>query len=483
MRQPFAPVADPDAEGGSASRPGPATAETDRSLWLVVSSTWRVLAVVALTCGAVAFAASYLIQPVYEARATLILTPADRTPAAQVAAVTNTRTLLESRTLAAQVLDASKLNQPPHLIDAETFIRECLEVAQIRDTNYLRLTLRLPSAALAADVLNALVEKGIELNRQLTIENATSVARGLMKSQLDEARGVLDKRTKELEAFRTTTQLEVLRKEVEQLTDLRSVITDLDADIQSERARVAEIEQQLARRPRVLDVPRAMTGEGPLLEHSRLSESTPDPIGRPAATPAEPPTPGVAQNVAQNATALAQHPTGPLTEPQNSTASEKTKTNSTLRTRRTPAGSAMRPEAPPALAFQDPFIDPVYEVLDYQLATARHKLAARQAQRAELVRKGSGPLTAMYAGEARLLRLELEQALATQVYKDLVLRYEQARENAVSHSASIQVADSAVRPRAAVAPNRALLSAIGMSVGLLAAMTFLLVAPYRRLST
>ena len=117
------------------------------------------------------------------------------------------------------------------------------------------------------------------------------------------------------------------------------------------------------------------------------------------------------------------------------------------------------------------FVDPVHEILEYQVAMGRTRLAALQAQRAELVRREADPVSELYAGEARVARLELDQELATQVYKDLALRYEQAREYAVSHAAIIQVADPATPPTFPVAPNRPLAvagaAAIGLMVGFL----------------
>jgi uncharacterized protein involved in exopolysaccharide biosynthesis len=115
--------------------------------------------VIILGCAVIAAIAAFVwtawIPPTYEASATLIVTSADASAGAQVTAITNTRTLLESRTLAAPVIARFKLDAPPYALSPAEFATNRLSVAQIRDTSYLRITLRMPSAALAADALHA----------------------------------------------------------------------------------------------------------------------------------------------------------------------------------------------------------------------------------------------------------------------------------------------------------------------------------------
>jgi LPS O-antigen subunit length determinant protein (WzzB/FepE family) len=360
--------------------------------------------------------------------------------------------LLESRTLAAPVIARFKLDAPPYALSPAEFATNRLSVAQIRDTSYLRITLRMPSAALAADALNAFLQESIELNRRLSVENATSVAQGLMKTQLDQARSNVDGRTKQVESARTAARLEIIRKDVEQVTELRRFIRELDGAIQAERARVAMAEGQLASRPRTLSVPRISGAEGPLLEYTRritdegASGRLPqaDSVG-PSSAPVQP-----AETPVKSGSTP---PTLPPAQPRVLTEGSIT----------AGAGGVALP-----LPLQtDAFIDPVHEILEYQVAMGRTRLAALQAQRAELMKREGDPVSELYAGEARVTRFELDHELATQVYKDLSLRYEQAREYAVSHAAIIQVADPATPPTHPVSPNRPLAMAGAAVIGLM----------------
>ena len=112
---------------------------------------WAIVLACALIAGVGAFVWTGWTPPVYEASATLIVTSADASAAAQVTAITNTRTLLESRTLATPVIARFKLDAPPYALTPAELVSNRLTVAQIRDTSYLRVTIRMPSAALAAD--------------------------------------------------------------------------------------------------------------------------------------------------------------------------------------------------------------------------------------------------------------------------------------------------------------------------------------------
>jgi uncharacterized protein involved in exopolysaccharide biosynthesis len=444
LRQALVSVTEPVEQGDTASGVDGLSALT------LLFRHWGIILGSALIAAIGAFVWTAWIPPVYEASATLIVTSADASAGAQVTAITNTRTLLESRTLAAPVIARFKLDASPYGLSPAEFATNRLSVAQIRDTSYLRITLRLPSAALSADVLNAFLQESIELNRRLSVENATSVAQGLMKTQLDQARSNVDGRTKQVESARTAARLEIVRKDVEHVTELRRFIRELDGAIQAERARVAKAEGELASRPRMLSVPRVSGAEGPLLEYTRrmtdegatgrLPQAESVMLPRAPVPPAEAP-------VQSRSTP----PALPPSQPQALTEGSIT------------AGAS----APPIPLQTDAYVDPVHEILEYQVAMGRTRLAALQAQRAELMRREGDPVLELYAGEARVARFELDHELATQVYKDLALRYEQAREYAVSHAAIIQVADPATPPTRPVSPNRPLAVAGATVIGLM----------------
>ncbi len=450
--------------GESVDAPGsPPAPPSNADEWFVLTMMfrqWKVIVGAAILTAVVAFLVTMWIPETYEASATMIVTSADATAAAQVAAITNARTLLESRTAAAAVVSRLHLDASPYRLSAATFV-ERLTVGQIRDTNYLRVSLRLPSADLAANALNAYLEDSIELNRKLSIENATTVAQGLMKTQLDQARAAVNERTQQLQAARVASKVDILRKDVDHLAELRAFTRELDGAIRAEEGRIATAERELASRPRLLTTPRSAS-DGSLLDYTR--RLTDEGAARrvpstPAVTSPRPAAPGQAPLQPGNTSAKpssAQEPSAP----------PRTITEGSF------ASNSLDPPLP--LNLQNPYVDPVYEILEYQVAMGRTRLAGLQSQRAELAKTTTDPASELYAGEARVRRLELDYEIAMQVYKDLALRFEQAREYAVSHAAIIQVVDTATPPLSPIAPNRPLVVAsaavIGLMIGFLLAL-------------
>lgn len=134
---------------------------------------------------------------------------------------------------------------------------------------------------------------------------------------------------------------------------------------------------------------------------------------------------------------------------------------------------------PLGLPLVEPYIDPVYEVLDYQAATGRTKVSALEAQRNILRREATRDLLPrLYDAELKQEKLQLEYELSSQVYRDLVLRFESARKDVMSRSVNIQVADPPVVPLGPVTPrvllNVAVATAIGLAGAVLALMLFAL---------
>jgi polysaccharide biosynthesis transport protein len=123
-----------------------------------------------------------------------------------------------------------------------------------------------------------------------------------------------------------------------------------------------------------------------------------------------------------------------------------------------------------------PFINPVYEILDEQIALSRTKLAGLERQQAQLVSvlKLNAPqvaqLAQLYGKERELARLETEFDLAKKVYVEVSTRYEQARLQVVSHTAQLQLLDSALPPDAPISPRPLRAVAIALTIGLLVSM-------------
>jgi uncharacterized protein involved in exopolysaccharide biosynthesis len=234
---------------------------------------WPLLLVCTLAFGVAAALITGGRSPLYEASTMLLVTAADTTAAAQASAVTNARTLLENRGTAARVIEKLRLDQPPDSLSTVQLVSERLQIVQVRDTNYLRATLRLSSPEAARDALAMLVGESIDLNRQLGVDSIINASGGLLTKQLEEARRAMEQASSQLLAFRQKAQLERLQKDADNALNQRGRLAELDAAIASERTRVSVAEAELKGRIRRSAEPTATVN--PLLENSRRNAGAP----------------------------------------------------------------------------------------------------------------------------------------------------------------------------------------------------------------
>jgi uncharacterized protein involved in exopolysaccharide biosynthesis len=102
------------------------------------------------------------------------------------------------------------------------------------------------------------------------------------------------------------------------------------------------------------------------------------------------------------------------------------------------------------LDLTNPYTNPVYQVLQYQISLSRTRLAALEARRQQLVGvQGLGgrelsSLGSLYPKEVEQQRLENEFDLTKSVYSEVSLAYERARLQGAGMSARLQLIDPAL---------------------------------------
>lgn len=124
------------------------------------------------------------------------------------------------------------------------------------------------------------------------------------------------------------------------------------------------------------------------------------------------------------------------------------------------------------LDLTNPFVNPVYQTLDFQISTTRTRIAALEKQRDEVmnVKKLGGKeldqLSELYRRQIEQARLQANSDLAMRVYSDLALRYEQSRTQPLGNTAQLLVVDDALPPDRPVARRRLQYAAIGAVAGM-----------------
>lgn len=376
------------------------------------------------------------------------------------------RAFIENQTLAGQVIEGVGLNQAPHHLTPQRFAAEALRVEEIAGTNLFRVRVQLGDPALATEASRRLAREAVALNKRVA-GDAGGVLRNELKPHLAEAAERLTTAEQQLVSYQREAQIELLRADSNALLDERGELFRLLLDIESERARLKTAEGELRGRKAVLSAERLPNAEEALRRAASLE----------------------AEEFQQR------QPTSPLeTSPRkNGRADDRSRADGTVAGRRpdVPAGSGQRQAGtaqaepplprpgergtvdPNALDLSDPLVNPVYQTLEFQLATSRARLAALESHRAELMRKAGGPklkeLTSLYERHVELARRQNEYELAEEVFHDVSLRYEKASTDLVGSSAYLQIIDEAVHPDRPMPRKRVQTIMLGLLCGLIAA--------------
>jgi uncharacterized protein involved in exopolysaccharide biosynthesis len=369
---------------------------------------------------------------VYEAATTLMVVAPARTPEAPVNPQTF-RAILESGSLAAHVVAELGLGEAPHRLTPQAFLERALTVETVTGTNIVRVKVRLQEPTLAAEASRRLSQKAIALTRQLSQQEGSSV-QDLLKEHLNSAADRLATAEKALLTFQQGAQVELLKEDTQAMLDERGDLLKLVVAIESEKARLAAAEQEIKRQDPVLTVSRAVGAEE-ALRRAEAREGSPE---QPAA-----------------AATGSQRPKGsegaPAPPPERSTAADAS-----------------------YLDLTNPFVNPVYQTLDFQIATSRARLAALEQQRRQLVdvrRLGGeafGQLSELYSRQIELARLQTNFDLAKRIHSDLTVRYEESRTQALGSSPQLQLIDEALPPDRAVSRRTLQLMVLGFAAALLA---------------
>lgn len=415
---------DPDPSKDSILEAGP-RGDWDDDLgpaWYVVALRRWVLLIVAGTVlgGVIAFWNASRRPLRYQGVTTLLVVPPAQPGGAQVNPATF-RAIVENATLASQVIDELKLQDTltPH-----RFLERALTVEEIRGTNIVKVKVTLADPKLAAEGSRLLAQKAIVLAQQITQQDGVSVQEQL-KRHLSDAAQRMQQAERALLEYKQRAQVDLIKGDTAAQLKERADLLPLVIDIAAERARLAAAENEIKRQQPVLQVAR---------------------------TPA-----------AEDALRRVQSAANPPREPARSEADKDKNRQQTAK-----EGSEVDAQQ---LDLTNPFVNPVYQTLDYQIATSRTRIAALEKERDEVmnVKKLGGKelaqLSELYRREIEQARLQANYDLSTKVHGDLALRYEQSRTQALGHTSQLQVVDQALPPDSPVSRKRLQNGMLGAGMG------------------
>jgi uncharacterized protein involved in exopolysaccharide biosynthesis len=314
------------------------------------------------------------------------------------------RALFENYSVAAAAIQKAGLTWGGAPMEPQRFVRYVMSVSERQNTNLIQIEIRLKDPQQAADVANDVSDRAIRLGRKLTQQDGVSL-RDELKTQRDDALKILQSAEKAVLEYKQLNRLEMVRTEVDSLIRQRSTLLATEVELASERAKLAAATAEQSARSAKLLLERRIDQDPTMLEAAR--------------------TQGGADGKGL-------------------------------------IGLGLKTEE----------LNPTYLRLDSEVAMSRTRVAQLEKQRqaifdASAAEVKSGKLSDLYLKELELAKLDSERGLARKVYEDISLRYENARADATTGSAQLQVTDPAIPIRRPISWSVWVWMAIGALIGAL----------------
>jgi uncharacterized protein involved in exopolysaccharide biosynthesis len=180
------------------------------------------------------------------------------------------RVMIESQSIAAQLVKEFKLDAEPLRLTPQRFLASALGIETPRDTNVVVLRVRLADRELPAKVANRLAALATGLASRLSQDEAV-ITRDAIKAQVEQSRGRMEAAEDRLGRFKQQAQVEALRKDVEAELGQRSALLPLAVEIETERATLAKAEEELAKRQAIRTVKRTIDADPVLMEAGKAA--------------------------------------------------------------------------------------------------------------------------------------------------------------------------------------------------------------------
>ena len=395
--------------------------------WYVraLQRNWKFIAAGTLLAGGLAFIVAGLQPLRYEGVTTLLVVPSSQPAGTQINPATF-RAIVENASLASEVISELTLEAGGNPLTPQRFLEDALRVEEVRGTNLVKVKVTLGDPVQAAEASRRLASKAIALTQKVSQQDGASI-QSQLKSHLNDAEQRMQAAGRELLSYKQSAQIELMTKDTDAQLEERGDLLRLVVEIEAERARLAAAEAELLRQPALLSAARMPGTEQALRQMQADAKPLPDPAQR--------------QTGAGRGEVNAQH-----------------------------------------LDLTNPFINPVHQTLEFQIATTRTRLAALTKERDELVHvkklggKALGELSELYRRQIEQARLEAAFNLANKVYSDLAVRYEQSRTQPLGSTAQLQVIDLALPPDRALSQRRLQYLQAGLVAGLAVSVLLSLIA-------
>ena len=234
-------------------------------LAVIAAAIWArrlIILIVALVAAVVGFVWASFRPPVYEALVTLMVADSKMRDGGQATTPAGYSPLLANRAVAQRLIQEFGLGTR-YGFTPDTFLAG-VRVDEVRLAPLVNVRVRLGDPELAVKVANRFAELAIELNRDLN-QKDTTVARDLIKVQLDEAAVRLESARAAMLTFRRGAQVELSKADITAVLEQRQELAGWMVSLATEKARLAQLERDLARQPATLTGTRSAQADADLV--------------------------------------------------------------------------------------------------------------------------------------------------------------------------------------------------------------------------
>ncbi len=193
---------------------------------------------------------SFLLPKIYEASVSIMILVPKMAGAGKIATLKPLATyegIIKNKSLEKKIIEKFKIHQPPYNMTIND-LNENISLKFFSNSDLIQLKVEFPNAQLAQQIANELAKLGVELNKNL-IENEAIQSKNLIKEQLDEAKKKLIQSENKYLKFKSTAQIETLKKELQIQLKLKGdnelFLENIESVLERDRATFQEITEQL----------------------------------------------------------------------------------------------------------------------------------------------------------------------------------------------------------------------------------------------
>lgn len=253
---------------------------------VLLKGKWIVAIITLIAVLTSAFVSFFVLEPVYEARAAIMVKQPDIGAAGQeqkdlvrLVSEMGIYPRMGLETYRSQVRNSEVLSNVKYRLNLGMSIhdlRESIDTEVIKDSNLIRITVRSSDPDRAATIANVLVEEYMKFIDKLNVEQI-SRARAVLSEQAAVEKKNLEQALSDLKSLAMTARsADEIRREIEALTALlttyKSRMKEAEVEMAAISARIAEAKEQLASTPDVIATEKSLL-EDPYLQEI-VSEST-----------------------------------------------------------------------------------------------------------------------------------------------------------------------------------------------------------------